>query len=144
MAGYFRKLMGRVYDGAHVANEALTNGLFVGLNSDGKVVKLAAADTNTKLRCVEKTELWGKKALVLDVVAVGAEAYMVENDFPTVSYEAYDEADYEIAAGELVKMKRLLEGEQIVISVSDEIYTAAAENKMYTLATGGGIVVSDS
>lgn len=144
MAGYFRKLMGRVYDGAHVANEALTNGLFVGLNSDGKVVKLAAADTNTKLRCVEKTELWGKNALVLDVVAVGAEAYMVENDFPTASHEAYDEADYEIAAGELVKMKRLLEGEQIVISVSDEIYTAAAENKMYTLAIGGGIVVSST
>lgn len=139
MAGYFRKLVGRVYDGAHVAAENLTNGLFVGLNSEGKVVKLAAADANTKLRCVEKTELWGKAALVLDVVSVGAEAYMVENDFPVAENNAYDEVDFELKAGELVKMKRPLEGEQIVITVSEDIYAAANVNGMFTLAKGGAI-----
>lgn len=142
MAGYFRKLVGRVYDGAHVAAEKLTNGLFVGLNAEGKVVKLAAADADTKLRCVEKTELWGKSALVLDVVSVGAEAYMVENDFPVTEHSAYDEVDYEIGEGEFVKMKRPLEGEQIVITVSDEIYAAASVNGMFTLAEGGVIAAA--
>lgn len=142
MAGYFRKLVGRVYDGAHVAAEKLTNGLFVGLNAEGKVVALAAADAATKLRCVEKTELWGKAALVLDVVSVGAEAYMVENDFPVTENNAYDEVDFEVKAGELVKMKRPLEGEQIVITVSEEIYSSANVNSMFTLAKGGAIAAA--
>lgn len=139
MAGYFRKLVGRVYDGAHVANADLQNGTFVGLNASGKVIALAANDTNTVLRCVEKTYLWGKKALVLDVISVGAEAYMVEGDFEVSEIGAYDEAEHVVKAGELVKMKRPLEGEQIIITVSDEIYTAAAVNTKYTLASGGSI-----
>lgn len=139
MAGYFRKLVGRVYDGAHVAAQALTNGLFVGLNAEGKVAPLAEADTNTVLRCVEKTELWGVPALALDVVSIGAEAYMVENDFPVNNYNAYDEVNFTVAAGELVKMKRPLEGEQIIITVSSEIYSAAAENGLFNLAAGGTI-----
>lgn len=139
MAGYFRKLVGRVYDGAHVADEKLTNGTFVELTEAGKVKKLAADNAGTKLRCIEKAELWGKKALALDVISVGGEAYMVENDFPASEYADRDEAEYEIKAGELVKMKRLLEGEQIVVTVEDAIYSTAAENKVYNLAAGGSI-----
>lgn len=139
MAGYFRKLVGRVYDGSHEAAADLTNGTFVGLNADGKVVALAAADTKTVLRCVEKTELWGLKALVLDVVDVGAEAYMVENDFPVEENGEYDETVFTVKAGELVKMKRPLHGEQIVISVEDDIYSAANVNGLFTLANGGKI-----
>lgn len=142
MAGYFRKLVGRVYDGSHVAAEKLTNGIFVSINSEGKVAKLAAADATTKLRCVEKTELWGMNALVLDVAENGAEVYMVENDFPVDQHGVYDETAFELEAGELVKMKRPLLGEQIVISVSDELYSAAKVNGMYTLAKGGAIVAA--
>ena len=140
MAGYFRKLVGRVYDGSHVAAADLTNGTFVGLDTDGKVVALAAADNATVLRCVEKTELWGLNALVLDVVDVGAEAYMVENDFPVEENGEYDETVFTVKAGELVKMKRPLHGEQIVISVSNDIYSAANVNGLFTLAKGGTIV----
>lgn len=140
MAGYFRKLVGRVYDGAHVANADIENGTFAGLNASGKVVALAAADTNTVLRCVEKTELWGMNALVLDVVSVGAEAYLVEGDFPVDNCYLYDDTKHVVKAGELVKMKRPLQGEQIVITVSPEIYAAATVNKQYTLAAGGSIV----
>ena len=142
MAGYFRKLVGRVYDGAHISAEKLTNGLFVNINDDGKVVPLENADATTKLRCVEKTELWGLNALVLDVAENGAEVYMVENDFPVDVHGVYDETAFELEAGEYVKMKRPLLGEQIVISVSDDIYSAAAENAMYTLAAGGTIVAA--
>jgi len=142
MAGYFRKLVGRVYDGAHIAGADLKNGMFVNLNADGEVVALENADANTKLRCVEKTELWGLNALVLDVVDVGAEAYMVENDFPVDQHGVYDEAEFVVAKGEYVKMKRPLHGEQIVISVSDDVYSAAAVNGMFTLAAGGAIVAA--
>lgn len=140
MAGYFRKLVGRVYDGAHVAAADITNGTFASLNNEGKVVALAAADTATVLRCVEKTSLWSKNALVLDVVSVGAEAYLVENDFPVSELGEYDETTFTVKAGEFVKMKRPLQGEQIVITVADDIYSAAAVNNMYTLAAGGSIV----
>lgn len=139
MAGYFRKLVGRVFDGAHAAATELENGMFVGLNAEGKVVALEAADAATVLRCVEKTDLWGKPALVLDVVSVGAEAYMVEADFPVEENGVYDEAEFKVKAGELVKMKRPLMGEQIVLSVSKEIFNAAAVNGKFTLAAGGSI-----
>lgn len=139
MAGYFRKLVGRVYDGAHVAAANITNGTFASLNSEGKVVALASADANTTLRCVEKTSLWNMNALVLDVVDVGAEAYMVENDFPVSEIGEYDEKTFTVKAGELVKMKRPLQGEQVIITVGDSIYSAAAVGDMFTLAAGGSI-----
>lgn len=140
MAGYFRKLAGHVYDGAHVASVALTNGLFVTINDNGAVA-LSAADADTTFRCVEKTDLWGLKALVLDVLTIGGEVYMVENDIDVNDNEEYDEAQYEIKAGELVKMKQPLPGEQIVLSVSDEIYAAASVNAKYAVAANGLIAV---
>ena len=140
MAGYFRKLVGRVYDGSHVANANIKNGTFAGLNDSNKVIALAAKDTGTVLRCVEKTDLWGLNALVLDVVDVGAEAYMVENDFPVAENGEYDETTFEVKAGEYVKMKRLLPGEQIVVSVDSTLYGAANEGSTYNLDVGGGLV----
>lgn len=140
MAGYFTKLVGRVYDGAHVAAADIANGTFASLNADNKVVALAAADTTTVLRCAEKTSLWGMPALMLDVVSVGKEAFMVENDFPTSEIGEYDEKAFVVKAGEFVKMKRPLEGEQIIISVTPELYAAAKAGSQYTLAVGGAIV----
>lgn len=91
MAGYFRKLVGHVYDGAHMSDVELTNGLFVTINESGKVA-LSEADAETTFRCVEKTDLWGLKALVLDVLTIGGEVYMVENDIDVNDNEEYDEA----------------------------------------------------
>lgn len=141
MAGYFRKLVGHVYDGAHMSDVELTNGLFVTINESGKVA-LSGADAETTFRCVEKTDLWGLKALVLDVISTGAEVYMVENDFDVNDNEEYDEAMYALAAGELVKMKRPLPGEQIVLSVSDEIFAAAAVNAKFAVGANGLIVAA--
>ena len=61
MAGYVTKLMGHVYDGANIAGEALTNGIFAEITADG--VKKATAAKDTILRVEEKTELWGLPAV---------------------------------------------------------------------------------
>lgn len=143
MAGYFRKLVGHVYDGAHVSDVKLTNGLFVTINDEGKI-ELSAADAETTFRCVEKTDLWGLKALVLDVLTVGKEVYMVENDIDVKNEAEYDEALYALKAGEFVKMKRPLPGEQIVLSVSDEIFSAAAVNGKFAVGASGLIVAAES
>ena len=57
MAGYVTKLMGHVYDGENLSAEALTNGVFAEITTDG--VKKVTATKDTKLRVDEKTELWG-------------------------------------------------------------------------------------
>lgn len=141
MAGYFRKLVGHVYDGAHVSDVALTNGLFVTINEAGKIA-LSGADAETTFRCVEKTDLWGLKALVLDVLTVGGEVYMVENDIDVNDNEEYDEALYSVKAGEFIKMKRPLPGEQIILSVSDELYAAAAVNGKFAVSANGLIAAA--
>lgn len=61
MAGYVTKLMGHVYDGGHAGAEALTNGVFVEITTDG--VKKVTAAKDTLMRVEEKTELWGLPAL---------------------------------------------------------------------------------
>lgn len=141
MAGYFRKLAGHVYDGAHIADIELTNGLFVTINDEGKV-ELSAADAETTFRCVEKTDLWGMKALVLDVLTIGGEVYMVENDIDVNDNEEYDEAKYALPAGKFVKMKQPLPGEQVILTVSDELYAAAAVNAKYAVGANGLIVAA--
>lgn len=141
MAGYFRKLVGHVYDGAHVADIELTNGLFVTINDNGKV-EPSAADAETTFRCVEKTDLWGLPALVLDVLTVGKEVYMVENDIDVNDNEVHDEAKHTLEAGKFVKMKRPLPGEQIVLSVSEDIFKAAAENGKFAIGADGMIVAA--
>lgn len=141
MAGYFRKLMGHVYDGAHMSEVNLTNGLFVTINESG-MIELSSADAETTFRCVEKTDLWGLKALVLDVLTIGKEIYMVENDFEVDNSAEYDEAEYTVKAGKYIKMKRLLPGEQIVLSVSDDIYSAAGVNAKFAVAAAGLIAAA--
>lgn len=144
MAGYFKKLVGRVYDGEHKAKVDIANGVFATLNADGEVIAVASDDANTVFRCVEKTTLWGLEALRLDVISIGGEVYMTEADFPVTENQAYDETTYVTKAGELVKMKRPLLGEQIIISVPAELYAAASVNDQFSVASGGGIeAVSD-
>lgn len=47
-------------------------------------------------------------------------------------------------AGKFVKMKQPLPGEQIVLSVSDEIFEAAAVNGKFAIDDDGVIVAAES
>ena len=126
MAGYMKRLNGRVYDFQHKSKiDGLTNGMFVEIDASGDVI-LTAAARDTKMKVVEKTTLWRKKALVLDVTAVGAnELFLVENEWEV--YEdagEYNTAEYKVDKGHFVRMHRPLIGEQLIVTVSDDLYEA--------------------
>ena len=126
MAGYMKRLNGRVYDFQHKSKiDGLTNGMFVEIDASGDVI-LTAAARDTKMKVVEKTTLWRKKALVLDVTAVGAnELFLVENEWEV--YEdagEYNTAEYKVDKGHYVRMHRPLIGEQLIVTVSDDLYDA--------------------
>ena len=136
MAGYFTKLNGRVYEGEHAAATDLENGLFVYIDSSNTVSK-SAANTNVELLCIEKTDIWGKKALRLRCQAEDGTVFMVEGD-PNVSpVGVYDERAHVVKAGELVKMRSPHISDEILISVTDAIYTAAAVGDVFNVAANG-------
>lgn len=138
MAGYVTKLMGHVYDGANLSGEALINGVFAEITSDG--VKKVTAVKDTILRVEEKTELWGNSALRLNVVSAGAdEVYFVENEWEVDESAEWNEADYTLAAGKNVRMKRLLPGEQVIMTVSSELYATLAVGDSVQPAAGGTV-----
>ena len=56
MAGYVTKLMGHVYDGENLSAEALTNGVFAEITTDG--VKKVTAARDTKLRVAQAHSLF--------------------------------------------------------------------------------------
>ena len=142
MAGYMRKLQGHVYDGAHIAAEELTNGLFVEINAEGKVAKTAAAK-DTVLRVAEQTELWGMPAIVADVVSVGAdEVFFVENEWEIYRDKDYNTAEYAVPAGHYVKMHRPLPGEQLIFTVTEELYATLTEGKKIKPAADGTVVAA--
>lgn len=121
MAGYMRKLNGHVYDGSHIAEEPLTNGIFAELTKTG--VKAITADNDMVLRVAEKTTLWGMEALVLDVVSEGAkEVFFVENEWDVHDVD-YDTANYTCKKGDFVKMHRCIVGEQLIMTVDNSLYT---------------------
>lgn len=124
MAGYMKRLNGYVYDFQHKSGiDGLENGVFVEIDASGNVI-LTAAARDTKMKVVEKTTLWRKKALVLDVTAVGAnELFLVENEWEV--YEdagEYNTAEYKVNKGHFVRMHRPLIGEQLIVTVADELY----------------------
>ena len=138
MAGYVTKLVGYVYDGDNKAGEALTNGIFAEITADG--VKKITATKDVLLRLQEKTELWGKPALVLNVTVTGEdEVYFVENEFDVNDNEEYNEADYTIAKDAFVRMKRLIAGEQVIMTVGSTLYAALAVGDIVNPANGGTV-----
>ena len=127
MAGYVTKLMGHVYDGSKISGEPLINGVFVEL-SEG-VVKRTSAAKDTVLRVEEKTELWGNPAVVLNVVGVGNdEVYFVENEWEVNENAEWNEADYTLPKDKYVRMKRLLPGEQVIMTIASELFGTLKEN----------------
>lgn len=138
MAGYVTKLMGHVYDGANVSAEALTNGVFAEITNDG--VKRTSAVKDTILRVEEKTELWGNPALRLNVISAGVnEVYFVENEWDVDENAEWNEADYTLPTGKYVRMKRLLPGEQVLMTVDSTLYGSLSEGDLVQPATDGTV-----
>lgn len=138
MAGYVTKLMGHVYDGANQSGEALSNGVFVEVTADG--VKKVESAKDTLLRVEEKTDLWGNPAITLNVTGVGTdEVYFVENEWDVDVSADWNEADYTLPSGAYVRMKRLLPGEQVIMTVDSALYTALTIGDAVQPASGGTI-----
>lgn len=141
MAGYMKKLQGHVYDGAHVAAEELTNGLFVEI-VDGKVAKTAGAK-DLKMRVAGKEDLWGMPAIVADVISVGEdEVFFVENEWELYFDKNYDTAKYSIPADHLVKMHRPLAGEQMIFTVTEELFAALEVGAKIAPAADGTVAAA--
>lgn len=137
MFGYFTKLNGYVYDGAHIAAEELHNGDFVEITEDG-VKKIASCDA--KLRVAPNGKLsnyWGHPALTLDVVGLGTkEFFMVENEWDINDANAYNTAEFKVEAGKYVRMRRPVIGDQILVSVTEEVFAAAEEGALVSVSNG--------
>ncbi len=138
MAGYVTKLVGHVYDGANLSAEALTNGVFAEITADG--VKKIAAAKDTLLRVEEKTELWGNPALRLNVTGVGTnEVYFIENEWEVDENAEWNEAEYTLPTGKHVRMKRLVPGEQVIMSVESTLYSGLAVGDTVQPAASGTV-----
>lgn len=145
MAGYMNRLNGHIYDFQHKSGvDGLANGMFVKIDTNGDVI-LTAADCDTKLKVVEKTTLWRKDALVLDVVAVGAdEILLVENEWEV--YEdagEYNTAEYTVDKGHYVRMHRPLIGERMIITVEHSLAETLAVGDTLKV-TADGLVAKAS
>ena len=141
MAGYMTRLNGYVYDGHHLAAAALTNGLFVGLDSNNKVAPLSAANTDILMRVAEKTTLFGLPAVRLDVIANNTESpvYFVENEWDINDGVNYNEAEYTLAAGQYVKMHTPVVNDQLIVSVASALYATLSVGDVVTPAANGTI-----
>lgn len=139
MAGYMTRLVGSdgIYEGDYKAYEALGNGIFVVL--DGGVVKKLGAAGDIVMQVAAKEDLWGKKAVRLNVQDQGAGTiYFTENVFPG-DRDEFDDIDGTVKAGEFVRMHKPLTGEQLIVSVSDEVYAALTAGDLAKPASGGSI-----
>lgn len=140
MAGYMKKLNGYVYDGEHVANAAMPNGIFVEIDaSTGKVKPITSAG-DTEYRVDAKTTLWMKPAVVLNVIVEGdKEHYFLENEFDLAAVPDYDSADYECKAGQYCRMHRPVINDQLIMSVDSTLYASLSVGDTVLPASGGSI-----
>lgn len=138
MAGYMKKLNGYVYEGGYEAAAELKNGQFVALNEDGKLA-LTDGAKDTIMTIVEKTNLYGLDAVVCRVTATGNdEVFFVENGIE-VDEDNYNEAEYKIKAGELVRCHRPLIGEEMILSVENTLYAGLNASDAVQVAANGTI-----
>ena len=137
MAGYFRRAEAWNYDGANKAGEELSNGLFVEITANG--VKKIAAAGDAEFRVKEKTSLWGLPALVLICVNAGTkEIYFTENEIENYGDKGdFNDAEYVIAEGKYVKMRRPNINDELIMSVDDTLFAAINEGDTVSPAAGG-------
>ena len=142
MAGYMTKVVGAdaIYEGSYAAAENLKNGEFVELK-DGKLAKTAAAKA-MKLRVKELTTLWGKKALRCEVIDQANEGvYFVEKLFVDNADE-FNDAETVTKADELARVHMPLNGEEMLFTVADELYSALKVADVVTPAASGTVAKS--
>ena len=139
MAGYFRRAEAWNYDGANKAYEELTNGLFVYIDGANGVKKISSAGS-ARFRVKEKTTLWGLPAVVLVCTVAGNdENYVVENEFEIYGDKEYDESLYSVPAGHYVKMRRPNVNDELIVSISSELYASLSVGDVVKPASGGSI-----
>lgn len=140
MAGYMKKLNGYVYDGEHVANAAMTNGIFVEIDATTGKVKPIASAGDTEYRVDAKTTLWMKPALVLNVIKEGdLEQYFLENEWDVKDMCTYDTAEYQCKAGEYCRMHRPVINDQLIMTVDSTLYAALNVGDVVKPAVGGSV-----
>ena len=145
MAGYMKKLNGYVYDGEHVANAAMPNGIFVEIDATTNKVKPVTAAGDTEFRVDEKTTLWMKPALVLNVILEGdKEQYFLENDIDTKGMMDYDTAEIECKAGEYCRMHRPVINDQLIMTVPKALYDTLSVGDTVKAAIGGSVAKKSS
>lgn len=145
MAGYMKKLNGYVYDGEHVANAAMPNGIFVEIDATSNKVKPITAAGDTEYRVDEKTTLWMKPAVVLNVIKEGdLEHYFLENEFDLAAVPDYDSADYQCKVGQYCRMHRPVINDQLIMSVDSTLYASLSVGDTVKPAVGGSIAKKSS
>lgn len=119
--GYMTKLQGYVYEGtlANGAGKPVPNGMILvqGTGVDADKLVLPAADSSTKLVCMEVTDMFGGvKAYRFQVQEISKRYFFVENSFQfnVEEYQEYDKRDYTQPEGELMRAHALLLGDEFV------------------------------
>ena len=67
------------------------------------------------------------------------EVYFVENEWEVDESAEWNEADYTLPAGKYARMKRLLPGEQVIMTVASNLYAALAAGDVVQPAAGGTV-----
>lgn len=63
----------------------------------------------------------------------------MENEWEVDENAEWNEADYTLPTGKYVRMKRLLPGEQVIMTVASELYSALAVGDSVQPSAGGVI-----
>ena len=138
MAGYFRT-GNHIYNGRHLMGADIERGTFVTIDEDG-LIQVADADETLVMRVEEKTELWGREAVALEVVACGDNAvYLLANDSEIDNTCVFDERYYVVKKDTFGSIKRPLIGEELVITVESDLYNTLVEGDLVTVADNGTI-----
>ena len=67
------------------------------------------------------------------------EVYFTENEWEVDENAEWNEADYTLPTGKYVRMKRLLPGEQVIMTVDETLYSALAVADVVQPAAGGTV-----
>ena len=138
MAGYMTKLQGYVYDGAHIAAEAMPNGVFAEITSTGVKKIAAAGDATLRVDAIET--LFGMPAVRASVIHAGTkDHFFVENEWDINDCCNYNTAEYECKVGDFVRMHRLVTGDQLIMTVADSLATTLAVGDIMKPAIAGTI-----
>jgi len=74
------------------------------------------------------------------VTGVGTdEVYFVENEWEVDENAEWNEADYTLPTGKYVRMKRLVPGEQVIMTVENTLFSTLAEGDTVQPASGGTV-----